>query len=182
MYTDQHHAGVAVPPQVSPGAQFLRRDGPGQVLGQALQHLAGEVGEIDVVLHEDALRLRLDLSGLAQCLGQAPGGRRGKDGWLALALSFVTQQQFVQRLSPFCKVAVCWPVGDPTYEQGVAVVAWPGDKVLGTVGEGDVDARHPVVHRGEHGERLVGEELEEACCSSGVFLLNNVHNLKEDEQ
>lgn len=88
--------------------------------------------------------------------------------------------KFVQRHSPFCKVAVCWPVGDPTYEQGVTVVACTGDKVLGTVGEGDVDPRHPVVHRGEHGKRLVGEELEKACCSSGVFLLNNVHDLRKD--
>lgn len=91
MHTDRHHAGVAVPPQISPGTQFLRRDGPGQVLRQALQYLAGEVREIDVVLHEDALRLRLDLSGLAQRLGQSPGRRGEEDGWLALTLSLVTQ-------------------------------------------------------------------------------------------
>lgn len=84
MHTDRHHASVAVPPQISPGAQFLRRDGPGQVLGQALQHLAGEVGKIDIILHEDALCLRLDLSGLAQRLSQSPdvGGRKTA-GWLS---------------------------------------------------------------------------------------------------
>lgn len=89
-HTDQHHDGVAVSPQISPGAHFLWRDGPGQVLGQALQHLAGEVGKIDVVLHEDALRLRLDLSGLAQRLSQSPGGGGKEDVWLALTLSFPT--------------------------------------------------------------------------------------------
>lgn len=90
MHTDKHHEGVAVPPQISPGAQFLRRDGPGQVLGQALQHLTGEVGKIDVVLHEDALRLRLDLSGLAQRLSQSPGGGQQSRRLVGVTLSFPT--------------------------------------------------------------------------------------------
>lgn len=108
-------------------------------------------------------------------------GWREEGVWLALKPSCCSTVMMVHRLSPFCKVAVRRPVSDATYEQRVAVVARTGDKVLGTVGEGHVDPRHPVVHRGEHGKGLVGEELEEACCSSGVFLLNNVHNLRGDE-
>lgn len=57
--------------------------------------------------------------------------------------------------SPFCKVAVSCPVGDPTYEQGVGVVARAGSKVFGTVSQENVYPWHPVVHGGEHGERLV---------------------------
>lgn len=57
--------------------------------------------------------------------------------------------------SPLCKVAVGFPVDDPTYEQGVGVVAWPGTKVFGTVSKGNINPWHPVVHRGEHGKGLI---------------------------
>ena len=62
-----------VSPQVLPPGQLLGRDAPGQGLGQAVQDHVGELGEVHVVLYEDALRLGLDLSGLAQALGQTAG-------------------------------------------------------------------------------------------------------------
>lgn len=68
--------------------------------------------------------------------------------------------------SPVSKIAVCCPVGDPTNEQGVCVVACTGRKVVGTVGKRNVDPRHSVVHRGEHGKRLIWKEFQETCHSS----------------
>lgn len=84
--------------------------------------------------------------------------------------------------SPLCKVAVGLPVGDPAYEQGVRVVARTGPEVLRTVAEGDVNPRDPVVHGGEHCKRLVGQEFQEACGSSGVFLLNDVDHLRHQRK
>lgn len=63
-------------PQVSPHAHLLRWDGPGQVVGQARQHLVRELRKINVVLGQDTLRLWLDFSSLTQSLGEKTGGKR----------------------------------------------------------------------------------------------------------
>lgn len=84
--------------------------------------------------------------------------------------------------SPLCKVAAGLPVGDPTYVQGVSVIARTGPEVFRTVGERNVNPREPVVHGGEHRKRLVAQELQEACGSSGVFLLNDVDHLGHQQK
>lgn len=84
--------------------------------------------------------------------------------------------------SPLCKVAVGLPVGDPAYVQGVSVITRTGPEVFRTVGERDVDPRDPVVHGGEHCKRLIGQEFQEACGGSRVFLLNDVDHLRHQRQ
>lgn len=84
--------------------------------------------------------------------------------------------------SPLCKVAVGLPVGDPTYVQGAGVIGRTAPEVFRTVGEGDVNPRDSVVHGGEHCKRLIGHELQEACGSSRVFLLNDIDHLEHQRR
>lgn len=79
--------------------------------------------------------------------------------------------------SPLSEVAVGLPVGDPTYVQGVSVITRTRPEVFRTVVESNVNPRKPVVHGGKHCKRLFWQELQEACGSSRVFLLNNVDHL-----
>lgn len=79
---------------------------------------------------------------------------------------------------PLRKVAVGLPAGDPTYVQGVRKISRTGPEVRRTVAERNVDPREPVVGGGEHSERLVGQEFQEARGSSRVFLLNDVDHLR----
>lgn len=79
--------------------------------------------------------------------------------------------------SPFCKVAVGLPVGDPTYVQDAGIIACTAPEVFRTVGKRNVNPRDPVVHGGEHCKRLIGQEFQEACGSSRVFLLNDIDHL-----
>lgn len=71
---DAVFVSVLYSPQVSPVAELLRGDGPGQLLGQAAQHLDRELREVHVVLYQDALGLRLNLPGLAQSLSKSTWG------------------------------------------------------------------------------------------------------------
>lgn len=84
--------------------------------------------------------------------------------------------------SPLCKVAVGLPVGDATYVQGAGVIARSAPEVFRTVGERNVNPRDPVVHGGEHCKRLIGQEFQEACGSSGVFLLNDIDHLEHQRK
>lgn len=53
---------------------------------------------------------------------------------------------------------------------------------MGTVGEGDVDPGHPVVHGTEQGEGFIWQELQVAGHSSGMLPLNNVDHLMKNEE
>lgn len=63
---------------------------------------------------------------------------------------------------PLSKVAVFWPVGDPTDKQCVGIVPWTGSEVSWTVGKWNVHPRNTMVHWGKHGKVLIREELDEA--------------------
>lgn len=65
-------------PQVSPLSHLLRWDGPGQVLGEALQRLIREIRKIYVILCQDALCLWLDFSSLTKSLSESTGGKIGE--------------------------------------------------------------------------------------------------------
>lgn len=69
---------TSILPQVSPLSDLLRRDGPGLVLGEAVQHLIRELGKIHFVLQKDALTLWLDFSSLTQSLHKMTRGGKGK--------------------------------------------------------------------------------------------------------
>lgn len=121
---------------------------------------------------------------MTQSLGESAGGEtlaERRVGCLAAQNGFPAGG-LSERHSPLREGVVGRPVGDAAYEQRLGIVARAGSKVFRTVGEGNVDPRHPVVHRGEHGEGLIRQEFQEARRGSGVLLLHDVDNLSDNDE